>query len=289
MRFVDFLATYALDRREFGDSTKYLYEGVYEVFEGKTIDLTPIDDLVLRIFDPDIIEESGIITEEIQERIDNGELPEVLSESNLLTKIGTFLAGKNNAAYINEINKLRTSDIFRTIPDNYKENWLKTLATEKNSAGMWSKLNKAFGTYQSGNASANFAAKSAEAAKAAAADPTNALASMKAILTKGMSWVLNPAHFNVVLGSVGGILALRLILRILKKRRIKLQQRKMAEAQIAAAMQPKTTSVQTEEIDETSKIFNENMEIVEKLIRTNKQANRVEYGITRQNSPIIDY
>lgn len=289
MRFVDFLATYALDRREFGDSTKYLYEGVYEVFEGKTIDLTPIDDLVLRIFDPDIIEESGIITEEIQERIDNGELPEVLSESNLLTKIGTFLAGKNNAAYINEINKLRTSDIFRTIPDNYKENWLKTLATEKNSAGMWSKLNKAFGTYQSGNASANFAAKSAEAAKAAAADPTNALASMKAILTKGMSWVLNPAHFNVVLGSVGGILALRLILRILKKRRIKLQQRKMAEAQIAAAMQPKTTSVQTEEIDETSKIFNENMEIIEKLIRTNKQANRVEYGITRQNSPIIDY
>ena len=122
MRFVDFLATYTLDRREFGDSTKYLYEGVYEVFEGKTIDLTPIDDLVLRIFDPDIIEESGIITEEIQERIDNGELPEVLSESNLLTKIGTFLAGKNNAAYINEINKLRTSDIFRTIPDNYKEN-----------------------------------------------------------------------------------------------------------------------------------------------------------------------
>ena len=289
MRFVDFLATYALDRREFGDSTKYLYEGVYEVFEGKTIDLTPIDDLVLRIFDPDIIEESGIITEEIQERIDNGELPEVLSESNLLTKIGTFLAGKNNAAYINEINKLRTSDIFRTIPDNYKENWLKTLATEKNSAGMWSKLNKAFGSYQSGNASANFAAKSAEAAKAAAADPTNALASMKAILTKGMSWVLNPAHFNVVLGSVGGILALRLILRILKKRRIKLQQRKMAEAQIAAAMQPKTASVQTEEIDETFKTFNENMEIVEKLIRTNKQANRVEYGITRQNSPIIDY
>ena len=289
MRFVDFLATYALDRREFGDSTKYLYEGVYEVFEGKTIDLTPIDDLVLRIFDPDIIEESGIITEEIQERIDNGELPEVLSESNLLTKIGTFLAGKNNAANKKEKNKLRTSDIFRTIPDNYKENWLKTLATEKNSAGMWSKLNKAFGTYQSGNASANFAAKSAEAAKAAAADPTNALASMKAILTKGMSWVLNPAHFNVVLGSVGGILALRLILRILKKRRIKLQQRKMAEAQIAAAMQPKTTSVQTEEIDETSKIFNENMEIVEKLIRTNKQANRVEYGITRQNSPIIDY
>ena len=63
----------------------------------------------------------------------------------------------------------------------------------------------------------------------------------------------------------------------------------MAEAQIAAAMQPKTTSVQTEEIDETSKIFNEKMEIVEKLIRTNKQANRVEYGITRQNSPIIDY
>ena len=289
MRFVDFLATYALDRREFGDSTKYLYEGVYEVFEGKTIDLTPIDDLVIRIFDPDIIEESGIITEEIQERIDNGELPEVLSESNLLTKIGTFLAGKNNAAYINEINKLRTSDIFRTIPDNYKENWLKTLATEKNSAGMWSKLNKAFGSYQSGNASANFAAKSAEAAKAAAADPTNALASMKAILTKGMSWVLNPAHFNVVLGSVGGILALRLILRILKKRRIKLQQRKMAETQIAAAMQPKTASVQTEEIDETFKTFNENMEIVEKLIRTNKQANRVEYGITRQNSPIIDY
>ena len=289
MRFVDFLATYALDRKEFGDSTKYLYEGVYEVFEGKTIDLTQIDDLVLRIFDPDIIEESGIITEEIQERIDNGELPEVLSESNLLTKIGTFLAGKNNAAYINEINKLRTSDIFRTIPDNYKENWLKTLATEKNSAGMWSKLNKAFGSYQSGNASANFAAKSAEAAKAAAADPANALASMKAILTKGMSWVLNPAHFNVVLGSVGGILALRLILRILKKRRIKLQQRKMAEAQIAAAMQPKTASVQTEEIDETFKTFNENMEIVEKLIRTNKQANRVEYGITRQNSPIIDY
>lgn len=289
MRFVDFLATYALDRKEFGDSTKYLYEGVYEVFEGKTIDLTPIDDLVLRIFDPDIIEESGIITEEIQERIDNGELPEVISESNLLTKIGTFLAGKNNAAYINEINKLRTSDIFRTIPDNYKENWLKTLATEKNSAGMWSKLNKAFGSYQSGNASANFAAKSAEAAKAAAADPANALASMKAILTKGMSWVLNPAHFNVVLGSVGGILALRLILRILKKRRIKLQQRKMAEAQIAAAMQPKTASVQTEEIDETFKTFNENMEIVEKLIRTNKQANRVEYGITRQNSPIIDY
>ena len=47
--------------------------------------------------------------------------------------------------------------------------------------------------------------------------------------------------------------------------------------------------MQTEEINETSKIFNENMEIVEKLIRTNKQANRVEYGITRQNSPIIDY
>lgn len=289
MRFVDFLATYALDRKEFGDSTKYLYEGVYEVFEGKTIDLTQIDDLVLRIFDPDIIEESGIITEEIQERIDNGELPEVLSESNLLTKIGTFLAGKNNAAYINEINKLRTSDIFKTIPDNYKENWLKTLATEKSGTGMWSKLNKAFGSYQSGNTSANFAAKSAEAAKAAAADPTNALASMKTILAKGMSWVLNPAHFNVVLGSVGGILALRLILRILKKRRIKLQQRKMAEAQIAAAMQPKTASVQTEEIDETSKTFNENMKIVEKLIRTNKQANRVEYGITRQNSPIIDY
>jgi len=154
---------------------------------------------------------------------------------------------------------------------------------------MWSKLNKAFGSYQSGNASANFAAKSAEAAKAAAADPTNALASMKAMLAKGMSWVLNPAHFNIVLGSVGGILALRLILRILKKRRIKLQQRKMAEAQIAAAMQPKAVSVQTEEIDETSKVFNENMEIVEKLIRTNKQANRVEYGITRQNSPIIDY
>jgi heterodisulfide reductase subunit C len=63
----------------------------------------------------------------------------------------------------------------------------------------------------------------------------------------------------------------------------------MAEAQIAAAMQPKTASVQTEEIDETSKTFNENMEIIEKLIRTNKQANRVEYGITRQNSPIIDY
>lgn len=289
MRFVDFLATYALDRKEFGDSTKYLYEGVYEVFEGKTIDLTPIDDLVLRIFDPDIISESGIITEEIEERIENGELPEVLSESTLLQKIGSVLGRKATAEDTAFFKKYMAQ--MSGMQDYQKEQWLQQMLKQNAGAsnGLWTKINKAFGGYTNGNVSAKFASASNEAAKMAASDPSNAIASMKAVLSKGLSWVFNPAHFNIVFGTVGGILAFKLILRILKKRRIKLQQRKMAEAQIAAAMQPKTASVQTEEIDETSKTFNENMEIVEKLIRTNKQANRVEYGITRQNSPIIDY
>ena len=35
MKYSNFLATYALDRLEFGDTTKYIYEGIYEVLEGK--------------------------------------------------------------------------------------------------------------------------------------------------------------------------------------------------------------------------------------------------------------
>lgn len=291
MRFVDFLATYALDRREFGDSTKYLYEGIYEVLEGKEIDFTSIDNFVLKVFDPDIISESGIITEEIEERIENGELPEVLSESTLLQKIGSVLGRKATAEDTAFFKKYMAQ--MSGMQDYQKEQWLQNMLKSNAGAsnGLWTKINKAFGGYTNGNVSAKFANVSSEAAKMAASDPSNAIASMKAVLSKGLSWVFNPAHFNIVFGTVGGILAFKLILRILKKRRIKLQQRKAAEAQIAALTQPqaRTASVQTEEIDETLKTFSENMEIVEKLIRTNKQANRVEYGITRQNSPIIDY
>jgi len=298
MRFADFLATYALDRVTFGDSTKYLYEGVYEVFEGNKIDFTLVDDLAIKVFDPDLIEESGIITEEIKERIDNGELQEVLKESNLVNKIGGFLSGKSKVELAKEINALRTSDVFRTIPDNYKEKWLTTLAQEKNPGGIWTKLSKTFGNYQSGNVSSKFAAKSAEAAKAAATDPTNALASMKAILSKGMAWVLNPAHFNVVFGTIGGILALKLILRVLKKRKIKMQQRKQAEQQLAQMTQLSQIrngrgNMQVEEVEEIDEEllnnFDKSMKIVENLINTNKQVNRVEYGITLRNSPVINY
>ena len=287
MRFVDFLATYALDRVEFGDSTKYLYEGIYEVFEGKTIDLTPIDNLVIKIFDPDLIEESGIITEEIKERIENGELPQVLSESTLLQKIGTFLGGKATAEDTAFFKKYMAQ--MSGMQDYQKEQWLKQMLKTNTGAsgGLWTKINKAFGNYTNGGLSTKFANASEKAAKLAASDPTNALASMKSVLSHGLSWVFNPANFNIVLGTAGGVLALKLILRILKQRRIKKEQRKAAEAQVALLTQQR--SVKTEELDDETKALCENIDIAETLINTNKQANRVIYGITDRNSSILNY
>ena len=216
MRFVDFLATYALDRIEFGDSTKYLYEGIYEVLEGKKIDFEPIDNYVLKVFDPDLIIESGIITEEINETIKNGELPEVLNESVLLQKIGAIL-GKKVTAEDTAFFKEQMAK-FTGLPDAQKEQWLQQMVKTNVGAsnGTWSKIYKAFSKYQTGGTGANFAEKSAKAAQLAASDPTNAMASMKAILSKGLAWVFNPANFNIVLGTAGGVLALKLILRVLK-------------------------------------------------------------------------
>ena len=71
MKYSNFLATYALDRLEFGDTTKYIYEGIYEVLEGKHVDLTNLDNYVLKVLDPDIICEDVILTEEIKNRIEN--------------------------------------------------------------------------------------------------------------------------------------------------------------------------------------------------------------------------
>ena len=86
MKYSNFLATYALDRLEFGDTTKYIYEGIYEVLEGKHVDLTNLDNYVLKVLDPDIICEDVILTEEIKNRIENGELQEVLNESKISSR-----------------------------------------------------------------------------------------------------------------------------------------------------------------------------------------------------------
>ena len=111
---------------------------------------------------------------------------------------------------------------------------------------------------------------------------------MKAFLNKGVSWVLNPNNFNVILGSVGGILALKLILRVLKNRRIRKKQRKEMDLLLTQQM---NSSVKTEGLlsEEEYSIFEENIRQVENLIKTNRQANRVEFGLTKENSPILNY
>ena len=51
--------------------------------------------------------------------------------------------------------------------------------------------------------------------------------------------------------------------------------------------------VKVEHIDQVSEeeysIFEENMRQVENLIKTNRQANRVEFGLTKENTPILNY
>ena len=41
--------------------------------------------------------------------------------------------------------------------------------------------------------------------------------------------------------------------------------------------------------EEEYSIFEENMRQVENLIKTNRQANRVEFGLTKENTPILNY
>ena len=55
--------------------------------------------------------------------------------------------------------------------------------------------------------------------------------------------------------------------------------------------QQMNSSVKTEELlsEEEYSIFEENMKQVENLIKTNRQANRVEFGLTKENSPILNY
>ena len=293
MKYSNFLATYALDRLEFGDTTKYIYEDIYEVLEGKHVDLTNLDNYVLKVLDPDIICEDVILTEEIKNRIENGELQEVLNESNLLTKITSFLTGKAGAEKANALTQIIKDAEIKKIPEQYRQQWINQMVKDK-SAGSWEKIANAWGNYTSGTTSVNFAKKAeaaekaAEAAAASSTGATSAIASMKAFLNKGVSWVLNPNNFNVVLGSVGGILALKLILRVLKKRRIRKKQRKEMDLLLTQQM---NSSVKTEGLlsEEEYSIFEENMKQVENLIKTNRQANRVEFGLTKENTPILDY
>ena len=293
MKYSNFLATYALDRLEFGDTTRYIYEDIYEVLEGKHVDLTNLDNYVLKVLDPDIICEDVILTEEIKNRIENGELQEVLNESNLLTKITSFLTGKAGAEKANALTQIIKDAEIKKIPEQYRQQWINQMVKDK-SAGSWEKIANAWGNYTSGTTSLNFAKKAeaaekaAEAAAASSTGATSAIASMKAFLNKGVSWVLNPNNFNVVLGSVGGILALKLILRVLKKRRIRKKQRKEMDLLLTQQM---NSSVKTEGLlsEEEYSIFEENMKQVENLIKTNRQANRVEFGLTKENTPILDY
>ena len=293
MKYSNFLATYALDRLEFGDTTKYIYEDIYEVLEGKHVDLTNLDNYVLKVLDPDIICEDVILTEEIKNRIENGELQEVLNESNLLTKITSFLTGKAGAEKANALTQIIKDAEIKKIPEQYRQQWINQMVKDK-SAGSWEKIANAWGNYTSGTTSVNFAKKAeaaekaAEAAAASSTGATSAIASMKAFLNKGVSWVLNPNNFNVILGSVGGILALKLILRVLKKRRIRKKQRKEMDLLLTQQM---NSSVKTEGLlsEEEYSIFEENMRQVESLIKTNRQANRVEFGLTKENTPILDY
>ena len=293
MKYSNFLATYALDRLEFGDTTKYIYEGIYEVLEGKHVDLTNLDNYVLKVLDPDIICEDVILTEEIKDRIKNGELQEVLNESNLLTKITSFLSGKSGAEKAKALNQIIKDAEIKKIPEQYRQQWINQMVKDK-SAGSWEKIANAWGNYTSGTSSLNFAKKAeaaekaAETAAATSTGATSAIASMKAFLNKGVSWVLNPNNFNVILGSVGGILALKLILRVLKNRRIRKKQRKEMDLLLTQQM---NSSVKTEELlsEEEYSIFEENMRQVENLIKVNRQANRVEFGLTKENSPILNY
>lgn len=293
MKYSNFLATYALDRLEFGDTTKYIYESIYEVLEGKHADLTNLDNYVLKMLDPDVICEDVILTEEIQNRIKNGELQEVLNESNILTKITSFLSGKSSVEKSKLLNQIIKDAEINKIPEQYRSQWINQMVKDK-SVGGWEKIANAWGDYTSGSASAKFvkkaeaAEKAAEAAASSSAGATNAIASMKTFLHKGISWVLDPNNFNIVLGSVGGILALKLILRALKNRRIRNKQRKQMELLVTQQM---ASSVKTEDLlsEEEYSIYEENMRQVEKLIKTNKQANRVEFGLTKRNSPILNY
>lgn len=293
MKYSNFLATYALDRLEFGDTTKYIYEGIYEVFEGKHVDLTNLDNYVLKVLDPDIICEDVILTEEIKNRIKNGELQEVLNESNILTKITSFLSGKPGAEKAKALNQIIKDAEIKKIPEQYRQQWINQMVKDK-SAGSWEKIANAWGNYTSGTTSLNFAKKAeaaekaAEAAASTSTGATSAITSMKAFLNKGVSWVLNPNNFNVILGSVGGILALKLILRVLKNRRIRKKQRKEMDLLLTQQM---NSSVKTEGLlsEEEYSIFEENMRQVESLIKINRQANRVEFGLTKENTPILDY
>ena len=293
MKYSNFLATYALDRLEFGDTTKYIYAGIYEVLEGKHVDLTNLDNYVLKVLDPDIICEDVILTEEIKDRIKNGELQEVLNESNILTKITSFLSGKAGAEKAKVLNQIIKDAEIKKIPEQYRQQWINQMVKDK-SAGSWEKIANAWGNYTSGASSLNFAKKAeaaekaAETAAATSTGATSAIASMKAFLNKGVSWVLNPNNFNVILGSVGGILALKLILRVLKNRRIRKKQRKEMDLLLTQQM---NSSIKTEGLlsEEEYSIFEENMRQVESLIKTNRQANRVEFGLTKENTPILDY
>ena len=293
MKYSNFLATYALDRLEFGDTTKYIYEGIYEVLEGKQVDLTNFDNYVLKVLDPDVICEDVVLTEEIKDRIENGELQEVLNESNLLTKITSFLSGKAGAEKTNALNQIIKDAEIKKIPEQYRQQWINQMVKDK-SVGGWEKIANAWGNYTSGTTSLNFAKKAEAAEKAAEAaattstGATSAIASMKTFLNKGVSWVLNPNNLNVILGSVGGILALKLILRILKNRKIRKKQRKEMNLLLTQQM---NSSVKTEGLlsEEEYSNFEENMRQVENLIKTNRQANRIEFGLTKENSPILNY
>ena len=239
------------------------------------------------------VEDVDLTQLQIKDRIKNGELQEVLNESNILTKITSFLSGKAGAEKANALNQIIKDAEIKKIPEQYRQQWINQMVKDK-SAGSWEKIANAWGNYTSGTSSLNFAKKAeaaekaAETAAATSTGATSAIASMKAFLNKGVSWVLNPNNFNIILGSVGGILALKLILRVLKNRRIRKKQRKEMDLLLTQQM---NSSVKTEGLlsEEEYSIFEENMRQVESLIKTNRQANRVEFGLTKENTPILDY
>lgn len=290
MTFADFLVTYSIDRLEFGDSTKYIYEGIYEVFEGKKIDLTAIDNLSMTVFDSELIEEE-LLEEEIITEIQNGNLPVVLSKNQeRLNWINNWIDGKvtkADAAYYNKVvNQL-------PIPSNVQDKWVQQMMKTNPGASntIWKKIKNVFTKYNNGEYSAAFTAKADAAQKAMSvgiANPASsglAVGQMKAFLAKGASWLMNPANFSTIVGSVGGLMAFYLVLKLIKRRKIKKLLRKKQERELLGD-ELLDDSLLTEEQNMELK---KNFEIIKEMSKKYKEVNRIFNGLTAQNCPILDY
>lgn len=188
-----FIENFLKDRHELGDDAQYIYEEIFSSVMGKDVHLDTMIEEIDRALEEDtnaIIDEAGdTLTEEEKQ-----ELTELLSEG-LFGDIKEKFNKIFNPAGLefNIFGGIKKDSFDRAMKDRMKS--LDKVANESN--GFFSRFkNKIKGFF------GNLKGKS-----------------FGEIMKEGLAWFKDPANMSKALGTVGGVVLLGIILRVLKKRK----------------------------------------------------------------------